>query len=145
MGRVQDKVALITGGASGIGRASALALAREGAKVAISDLQDEAGEATLAELEAIGADALYLHHDVTAEADWERVISVVVDRFGQLDILFNNAGVGGDGRAYPEAAVRRVGMTRRGARKRFEPFYQCRIGIPWKLRHLLLKFLQDHL
>lgn len=105
MGRVQDKVALITGGASGIGRASALALAREGAKVAISDLQDDAGEQTLKLLKAEGAEAVYLHHDVTQEADWERVIAAVQDRFGGLQILFNNAGVGGNGMTLEEMTL----------------------------------------
>ena len=105
MGRVQDKVALITGGASGIGRATAMAMAREGASVAVSDLQEDAGAETVKALEAAGAQAVFLRHDVTEEDDWERIIAAVVDRFGRLDILFNNAGVGGNGLTLEEMTL----------------------------------------
>ncbi len=92
MGRVEGKVALVTGGASGIGRGCALRLAEEGARVAVTDIQDEAGNALAAE---IGSErGLYLRHDVTDETAWVSVVQQVVERFGRLDILVNNAGIG---------------------------------------------------
>jgi NAD(P)-dependent dehydrogenase (short-subunit alcohol dehydrogenase family) len=94
MGRVDGKVALITGGASGIGRACALRLAEEGAAIAVTDIQDDAGRAVVAEAENGGASALYLPHDVTDEATWVEVLQTVAERFGKLDILVNNAGIG---------------------------------------------------
>lgn len=97
-GRVAGKVALITGGASGIGRACARRLAEEGATVVISDLQDALGAETLAEIEqATATDAAppsFLHHDVTREDAWVQVIAAVRDRYGRLDVLANNAGIG---------------------------------------------------
>ncbi len=90
MGRVQDKVALVTGGASGVGRETVLLLAREGARVAISDVNVEAGQALAAE---VGERALFVRHDVASEADWAAAIAAVQQRFGPLDILINNAGV----------------------------------------------------
>jgi NAD(P)-dependent dehydrogenase (short-subunit alcohol dehydrogenase family) len=92
--RVDGKIALVTGAASGIGRGVALALAREGAKVVATDLQAERGAALVDQIEAAGGTALFLPHDVTAEADWQRVIAEVKARFGRLDILVNNAGIG---------------------------------------------------
>lgn len=92
MGRVEGKVAIVTGGASGIGRGCALRLAEEGARVAVTDIQDQAGEAVAGEIGE--AKALYLRHDVTQEQAWIDVVSHVVDRFGRLDILVNNAGIG---------------------------------------------------
>jgi len=97
MGRVQDKVAIVTGGASGIGRATAELLAREGAAVALTDLQDPAGEDVAAGISEAGGRAVYLHHDVTDEAAWEQVVDEVCGRFGGLHILVNNAGVRGSG------------------------------------------------
>ena len=88
--RVAGKVALITGGASGVGRASALLLAREGARVVISDIDVESG---LALAEEIGPSAFFIEHDASSEADWARVIETLRLRYGQLDILFNNAGI----------------------------------------------------
>ena len=88
MPQVQDKVALITGGASGIGAACARTLAREGAKVAVTDLDDARGGALA---ENIGG--LYLHQDVTDEAAWPGVIAAVEKNFGRLDILVANAGI----------------------------------------------------
>jgi len=105
MGRVQDKVALVTGGAAGIGRATAELLAREGAAVALSDLQDVAGEDVAAGITAAGGRAIYLHHDVTDEAAWEQVIASVQGTFGGLDILVNNAGVRGSGTPLEETSL----------------------------------------
>ncbi|NNL86501.1 MAG: glucose 1-dehydrogenase [Myxococcales bacterium] len=94
MGRVDGKVALITGGASGIGRACALRLAEEGAAIAVTDIQDDAGRSVVSEAEEGGASALYLHHDVTDEAAWVEVLQTTAEQFGKLDILVNNAGIG---------------------------------------------------
>ena len=88
--RVEGKVAVITGGASGVGRASAQLLAREGATVIISDIDVPAG---LALAEEIGPQALFMAHDAASEADWGRVIDDIRQRFGRLDVLFNNAGI----------------------------------------------------
>ena len=93
-GRVEGKVALITGGASGIGRGCAERLAEEGAVAVVTDLQDDKGAETLAAIEKAGGKAWYLHHDVTQEADWERVIAEIKARHGRLDFLVNNAGIG---------------------------------------------------
>ena len=84
------KAAIITGGAGGIGRATVELFAAEGAKVVIADIQDEAGEALAAKL---GDAAVYQHTDVGSEADMQAVVDLAVERFGGLDILFNNAGM----------------------------------------------------
>ena len=97
MGRVSNKVALVTGAALGLGKASAELLCREGAKVVLTDVLDREGEAVASALVEGGAEAIYLHHDVADEAQWARVIAAAVDRFGSLDILVNNAGVGWGG------------------------------------------------
>ncbi|MDB5480293.1 MAG: Dehydrogenase [Caulobacteraceae bacterium] len=94
MGRVQDKVALVTGGASGIGAACATALAREGAAVVLTDLQDDKGAALVEAIARSGGRARYLHHDVTSEEAWVGVIAEVKSAYGRLDILVNNAGIG---------------------------------------------------
>lgn len=90
-GRVDGKVALVTGAASGIGRACAERLAAEGATVVLTDVQDHLGEEAA---RAIGAKASYLHHDVTSEDAWIAVVAEVKARHGRLDILVNNAGIG---------------------------------------------------
>jgi NAD(P)-dependent dehydrogenase (short-subunit alcohol dehydrogenase family) len=91
MGRVEGKVALVTGGASGIGAACAERLAEEGARIVITDVQDQLGAEVAA---AIGpGKARYLHHDVTDEAAWEGVIADIAANEGRLDILVNNAGI----------------------------------------------------
>jgi 3(or 17)beta-hydroxysteroid dehydrogenase len=100
-GRVAGKVALVTGGASGIGGASARLLAREGARVVIADLQDGLGEALRDELAQAGADAVYAHLDVTDEDAWERTVAGVMQRFGRLDVAVNCAGIGARAQLFP--------------------------------------------
>lgn len=100
MGRVEGKVALITGGASGIGRGCAETLAREGATVVITDLQDEKGAALVDAIKAAGGKASYLHHDVTREEDWQGVVAQVKAAHGRLDVLVNNAGIGLSGSVF---------------------------------------------
>ena len=93
MNRVRDKIAIVTGGALGLGAASARMLAREGAKVVITDIKDKEGEGAAKSIKAEGGTALYLHHDVASEEDWKKVIQRTVKEFGRLDVLVNNAGV----------------------------------------------------
>ncbi len=92
-GRVERKVALVTGGASGIGRGCAEKLASEGATVVVTDVQDHLGEAVVRGIAEAGGRAEYLHHDVTDEAAWEGVIGAIKRAHGRLDILVNNAGI----------------------------------------------------
>jgi NAD(P)-dependent dehydrogenase (short-subunit alcohol dehydrogenase family) len=87
---------LITGAASGIGKATAQRLAAEGAAVMVSDLNDEGGANVVAELTSNGARARYWHLDVVSESDWEQAVAQAVGEFGGLDILVNNAGVHGE-------------------------------------------------
>ena len=90
MGRVEGKVAIVTGAASGMGRADAQLLVEQGAKVVLADLNDVDGQAAAAE---IGENALYLHLDVTNEENWVSVVAQTLEAFGKLDILVNNAGM----------------------------------------------------
>ena len=90
MGRVAGKVAIVTGGASGMGRADAILLAAEGAKVVVADLNEADGQAVA---EAIGDSAIFLRLDVTDEEGWKSVIATTLETFGRLDILVNNAGL----------------------------------------------------
>lgn len=91
MGRLEGKVALVTGGASGIGRASCQTLAREGASVLVADVNEEGGRMTV---QGIGESASYQTLDVRREQDWENAVAQAIERFGRLDILVNCAGIG---------------------------------------------------
>ena len=93
MGRVQEKVVIVTGAASGLGRADAIHLAREGAKLVVTDIDIEKGEALAEELTENGAEAIFLQQDVADEDRWGEVIAATEARFGRLDGLVNNAGV----------------------------------------------------
>lgn len=90
MGRVQDKVAIITGAASGVGKEDALLLAREGARVVLTDVNEDAGRAVA---QQIGDAALFIRHDIASEADWQAVISQTEAHFGGVDVLVNNAAI----------------------------------------------------
>src|SRR5436309_130050 len=94
MGQVDGKIALVTGGASGIGEACVETLAREGAAVVISDIDDGRGNDLASSLNAAGRQAIYLRHDVTDETQWQQVVAEIERRHGRLDILVANAGIG---------------------------------------------------
>lgn len=95
MNRVEGKVAIVTGGALGIGRAAARMLAHEGAKVAVTDIKDEEGQAAVDEIMAVGGVAGYWHLDVADEDNVGRVFDAVAGEFGAIDVLVNNAGIAG--------------------------------------------------
>ena len=92
-GRLEGKIALITGGASGIGRACAERFAEEGADVALSDIHDEKGQETVAAVEALGRKAIYCRCDTTNENDVEAFAQSAVDAFGQIDVVVAAAGI----------------------------------------------------
>jgi NAD(P)-dependent dehydrogenase (short-subunit alcohol dehydrogenase family) len=95
MGRVQGKVAIVTGGASnpGLGRATALALGREGARVIVTDIDLGGAERTAGEIRESGGDAIALRQDVTQEEGWKTIVAHATKTFGRLDVLVNNAGI----------------------------------------------------
>lgn len=91
--RLKDKVALITGAASGIGRETALLFAGEGAKIVACDVNDEEGNKTLAQLKESGSEAIYVHADVSKADDCKNMVEQAESQFGNLHIMFNNAGI----------------------------------------------------
>jgi NAD(P)-dependent dehydrogenase (short-subunit alcohol dehydrogenase family) len=93
MGRLDGKVALITGGASGMGMVASELFASEGAKVVLTDVADDAGEQVAQKIRADGGDATYVHSDVSSEADAKAMVDAAVGSYGGLTILYNNAGV----------------------------------------------------
>ncbi|RMG76799.1 MAG: SDR family NAD(P)-dependent oxidoreductase, partial [Chloroflexi bacterium] len=92
---LQGKVAIVTGGASGIGRASAIKLAAAGAQVIVSDLNQQGGQETIAMIHDAGGEAIFTRCDVTKAHDVQAMVDLAVQTYGRLDIALNNAGVGG--------------------------------------------------
>ena len=94
-GRIQGKVAVITGAASGMGRATAIRFAKEGASIVLTDLNSQGGETAVAECAAAGGRAVFQRTDVTSEPDIKAAVARAVKEFGRLDIMYNNAGIAG--------------------------------------------------
>jgi NAD(P)-dependent dehydrogenase (short-subunit alcohol dehydrogenase family) len=129
VGRLDGKVAVITGAASGMGKVAAALFAAEGARVIAADVTDKAGEATAEEIRAEGGQAAYVHADVSKQADAEAMVRVAVDTFGGLHVLYNNAGImpadDGSVTEIPEDTWDRVmAVNLRGV------FLGCKYGIP---------------
>ena len=93
MGRLANRVALVSGGASGIGKASAVRLAEEGAKVVVADIDAELGQQTVGAIQDNSGTATFMHLDVTNESQWQECVAATVDVYGGLNILVNNAGI----------------------------------------------------
>jgi NAD(P)-dependent dehydrogenase (short-subunit alcohol dehydrogenase family) len=132
-GRLQSKVALITGAGGGIGRAAAHAFSREGARVVVVDAVDKAGQATVDEIHDTGGTAAFAHADVTRAADVQAMIAFAAAQFGALHVLFNNAGIfpDEDGSVIDtdeEVFDRVIAVNLKGV------FLGCKYGIPALLR-----------
>jgi 3alpha(or 20beta)-hydroxysteroid dehydrogenase len=93
MGKLDGKVALISGGARGQGAAEAETFVKEGARVVFGDIRDDEGKTVEAAIRARGGDAVYVHLDVTSETDWQAAVRTTTSRYGKLDILINNAAI----------------------------------------------------
>jgi len=92
--RLSNKVAIITGAGSGIGRASAVLFSQEGARICVADIDKEGGQQTVDLIKRKKSDAIFVHADITKASHAERMVKVTLDQYGKLDILFNNAGIG---------------------------------------------------
>jgi len=103
--RLEGKVAFISGGARGMGASEAKLFAKEGASVVIADILDDDGKKVEAEINETGGQCLYLHLNVTSEANWNEAMAATITRFGKLDIMLNNAGIGGSGSKVEDTTV----------------------------------------
>jgi NAD(P)-dependent dehydrogenase (short-subunit alcohol dehydrogenase family) len=132
-GRVEGKVALITGGGSGIGRAAALLFGREGAKVLVADYDPEGGERTVKTIKEAGGNAMFHAADVSNPQDVDGLMHLVVETYGRLDCAFNNAGIEGQMAATPECSLenwnRVIAINLTGV------FLCMKYEIPLMLRH----------
>lgn len=132
MGKLDGKIALITGGGSGIGRATSLMFASEGAKVAVVDRAGESARAVFAEITNAGGEAVAVVADVSSAADAERMVAETMGRFGRLDILYNNAGIGFARRTHlltEEEWDRTIDVDLKGV------FLGCKYALPELMKH----------
>ena len=106
MADFSGKVALVTGAASGIGRSTALAYAREGGRVVVSDIAEDGGRETVRLIDQSSGEAVFVKADVANPADCEALVKAAIDRFGRLDYACNNAGIGGELISLPTTALR---------------------------------------
>ncbi len=102
---IRGKVAVVTGAASGIGRASALRLARDGASIVVADIDEAGGNETVKLIEKDGGKAAFVRTEVTSDSDQHRMFDTALNQFGRLDILYNNAGVGTGIPGFPESSL----------------------------------------
>jgi NAD(P)-dependent dehydrogenase (short-subunit alcohol dehydrogenase family) len=115
--RLQNKIILITGSGSGIGKATALLFAKEGATVVVNDLLEEGGQQTVEEIRQAGGEAIFLQADVTNPESVKAMVDTVIAKYGRIDVLFNNAGVSGVGAIHevePDAWDRVININIRG-------------------------------
>ncbi|MFC4809381.1 SDR family NAD(P)-dependent oxidoreductase [Paenibacillus sp. GCM10023250] len=115
--RLKDKVILITGSGSGIGKSTALLFASEGAKVVVNDLSEPNGTETVREIEAAGGEGVFIRADVTNPAEVSAMVDAIIAKYGVIDVLFNNAGISGVGVLHeiePEAWDRVINVNIRG-------------------------------
>lgn len=125
--RLKDKVILITGSGSGIGKSTALLFGQEGATVIVNDLLEDKGEETAAEIRAAGGQAVFIQADVTSPESVKSMVDQAIAKFGRIDVLFNNAGVSGVGAIHeiePDAWDRVMNINIRGV------FLPCKYVIP---------------
>ncbi|HVY94177.1 MAG TPA: glucose 1-dehydrogenase [Bryobacteraceae bacterium] len=129
MNRVANRIAIVTGGALGIGRSTCILLAREGAMIAVTDLLDQQGEAVAAEIRKLGGIAEFWHLDVAKEADVEETFRSISERFGGIDILVNNAGIAGVNR--PTHEISEADWDKLMAVNVKGVFFCTKHAIPW--------------
>ena len=127
MKRLEGKVALISGAASGLGEAQAVLYAREGACVVLGDLQDELGASVVERIRSDGGEATFVHLDVTDQDSWASAVSTAVDKFGKLTTLVNNAGIFHPGGVQTETAE---GWAKMVAVNQTGPFYGMKAAAP---------------
>nr|WP_020059357.1 SDR family NAD(P)-dependent oxidoreductase [Bacillus sp. 123MFChir2] len=91
--KLAGKIVVVTGGGIGIGRSTALLLAGQGAKVIVTDIDEESGQATVDEIVELGGEAIFVTHDMGKQSDWRHVLEVALEVYNRVDMLFNNAGL----------------------------------------------------
>lgn len=132
MAELEDKVAIVTGAASGIGRSTALALAREGAQVVVSDVDEAGGQETVRLIEQQGGEAIFVKTDVSDPGAVEALVDKAVETYGRLDVMVNNAGIGGEQALLADYSLenwnRVIGINLSGV------FYGMKYAIPAMLK-----------
>ena len=103
-----QQVAIITGGASGLGQAVALKLAQQGKRLVLVDINADSGQVTQTQLEKLGAEVLFVHADVSQASDVKKYVDAAMDRFGRIDLFFNNAGISGPGTPFVDNSIEQI-------------------------------------